>query len=241
MATKIHAGRLDAEGVIQTIDQLRKRISERFPASDLSRVCDDLLQISRQTQERARWIAQPIISLRLAIWSLLAISALVLTWSIIQLQLSAGIQSFAELVQTLEAGTNELIILGAGVFFLVSIERRIKRRRALGAIHELRSIAHIIDMHQLTKDPERIKRKWVLTPHSPRHVMTAFELQRYLNYCSEMLSLTSKVAALYVENFEDAVALTAANDVETLTTGLARKIWQKIMILHNLDGEPATN
>ena len=28
--------------------------------------------------------------------------------------------------------------------------------RALKAIHELRSIAHIIDMHQLTKDPERI-------------------------------------------------------------------------------------
>jgi hypothetical protein len=239
MAHKITAGCLDADGVIQTIDQLRKRISERFPASGLSRVCDDLLQISRQTQQRARWIAQPIIALRMAIWSLLAISVFILVWSVVQLQLKAGIQSLAELVQTLEAGTNELIILGAGVFFLVSIERRVKRRRALGAIHELRSIAHIIDMHQLTKDPERIKRKWVLTPHSPRHEMSAFELQRYLDYCSEMLSLTSKVAALYVENFDDAVALHAANDVETLTTGLSRKIWQKIMILHNLDAPTA--
>jgi hypothetical protein len=39
----------------------------------------------------------------------------------------------------------------------MTIETRVKRRRALRAIHELRSIAHVIDMHQLTKDPE-----WVL-------------------------------------------------------------------------------
>ena len=28
------------------------------------------------------------------------------------------------------------------------------RKRALAAIHELRAMAHIVDMHQLTKDPE---------------------------------------------------------------------------------------
>ena len=110
-------------------------------------------------------------------------------------------------MQTIEAGTNELIVLGAGVFFLVSLERRIKRHRALSATHELRSIAHIIDMHQLTKDPERVKRPWVLTPHSPREEMSAFELQRYLDYCSEMLSLTARLRRLYVEQFDDEVAL----------------------------------
>ena len=52
-----------------------------------------------------------------------------------------------------------------------------------------------------------------------------------------MLSLTSKLAALYVEDFDDDVALRGANDVETLTTGLSRKIWQKIMILHDYDAE----
>jgi len=46
-----------------------------------------------------------------------------------------------------------------------------------------------------------------------------------------MLSLTGKVAALYVQNFEDSVALQAVNEIEDLTTGLARKIWQKLTIV----------
>lgn len=231
------AGRLKAESIVETIERLRKRIADRFPSSGLGRVCEELLEISRQTQARARWIAQPIVGLRLAICALICICVVVVAWSSIQLRLSAEISDVSELVQTLEAGTNELILLGAGVFFLVSVERRIKRRRALSAIHELRSVAHIIDMHQLTKDPERAKGIWVGAPHSPEAGLSAFQLQRYLDYCSEMLSLTGKLAALYVENFDDEVALRAANDVETLTSGLSRKIWQKIMILNNMQTE----
>jgi poly-beta-hydroxyalkanoate depolymerase len=67
--------------------------------------------------------------------------------------------------------------------------------------------------------------------------MSAYELTRYLDYCSEMLSLAGKVAALYAQNFPDAVVLAAVNEVETLTTGLSRKIWQKIMILNKLDAD----
>jgi len=69
-------------------------------------------------------------------------------------------------------------------------------------------------------------------------MMTRFELSRYLDYCTDLLSLTSKVAALYVQDLQDPVVLNAVNDVENLTTGLARKIWQKIMILDSL-GRPA--
>lgn len=61
--------------------------------------------------------------------------------------------------------------------------------------------------------------------------MTRFELARYLDYASEMLSLTSKIAALYVQYFDDRVALQAVNEIENLTTGLSRKIWQKVMII----------
>ena len=61
--------------------------------------------------------------------------------------------------------------------------------------------------------------------------MSAADLARYLDYCSEMLSLTGKVAALYVQNFEDGVALQAVNEIEDLTTGLSRKIWQKLTIV----------
>ncbi len=41
--------------------------------------------------------------------------------------------------------------------------------------------------------------------------------------------------ALYVQDSQDPVVLDAVNDVETLTTGLSSKIWQKIMILDTLE------
>ena len=42
-----------------------------------------------------------------------------------------GIPDFFELIQTLEAGSNELIFIGVAVFFLVTLEFRIRRRKAL--------------------------------------------------------------------------------------------------------------
>ena len=71
------------------------------------------------------------------------------------------------------------MFLGVAILFLANVETRMKRRRALAALHELRSIAHIVDMHP--------------------------------------------------------VLLDAVNDVETLTTGLSRKIGQKVMIIDTLE------
>jgi len=91
------------------------------------------------------------------------------------------------------------------VLFLANVETHIRRRRTLSAIHELRSIAHIVDMHQLTKDPDQVLAEGAATASSPHRPMTRFELSRYLDYCAELLSLTSKVAALYVQDFQDPV------------------------------------
>ena len=49
--------------------------------------------------------------------------------------------------------------------------------------------------------------------------MTPFELNRYLDYCSDALALISKIAALYVQGFQDPVLLDAVDDVEDLTAG----------------------
>jgi len=122
-----------------------------------------------------------------------------------------------------------LIALGAA--FLWSIETRIKRRRAISAINELRDITHVIDMKQLTKDPDTAEILAKATTHSPERSLDPFGLWRYLDYCTEMLSLTSKLGYLYVENFHDTEVSNAATELENLCTGLSRKIWQKIMIL----------
>ena len=43
------------------------------------------------------------------------------------------------------------------MFFLWSFPERLQRGRLLNLLHQLRSTAHVIDMHQLTKDPEQLR------------------------------------------------------------------------------------
>ena len=223
--------RLDPEQIGQTIDRLCGRIESRFPDSGLGRVGHDLGLIAAATRQRILWIARPILGLRVAVACLIILIAALVFVAVADVRTPNEPLKLVEFVQGLESGINDVILVGAGIFFLVTAERRIKRRRALSAINELRAIAHLIDMHQLTKDPEwvlgRGEQTGVLVPRE----MSRFELSRYLDYCSEMLSLTSKVAALHIQDFDDEVALAAVNEVEDLTTGLSQKIWQKLMIL----------
>ena len=134
-------------------------------------------------------------------------------------------------VQMIEQGVNSIMLIGLGLVFLISTETRLKRRQALKDLHELRSIVHVIDMHQLTKDPSVFLADRTSTPNSPKQDLNQFEMVRYLDYCSEMLSLTAKLAALYSQNMEDPIVVNAVNDVEILALTLSRKIWQKIAIL----------
>ena len=67
--------------------------------------------------------------------------------------------------------------------------------------------------------------------------MTRDQVERYLDYCSEMLSLVGKTAALCAEESRDSVVLETVSTVENLTVGMSRKIWQKISNLP--PGEPA--
>jgi hypothetical protein len=133
--------------------------------------------------------------------------------------------------QGIDAAMNITVLVGAALFFAISIEDRIKRRRSLRDLHVFRTLAHVIDMHQLTKDPSIVLQAGPPTEASPKRAMNRFELTRYLDYCSEMLSLTSKLAALYAQNLPDPVVIDAVNDIEELTSNLSRKIWQKITIL----------
>lgn len=68
-----------------------------------------------------------------------------------------------------------------------------------------------------------------------RAALSRTQLPRYLDYCSELLALTSKLAALHAQHLNDTVVLNAVNDIEALTADLSRKIWQKISILAMAD------
>lgn len=225
---------LDPERIVETIARLRRRIEERFPGSGLARVCGTLLAIGEKTKARLDWVDRPIVALRLTTWlvaALVVAGVVAAVRTLVIGEVPGGIDSAFDALQALETGLQDAVFIGLALVFLITVEGRIKRRRALGFIRELRALAHVVDMHQLTKDPDRAQGKAGDTASSPKRTLTKDQLGRYLDYCSEILSLASKVAALYAERFDDAVVLQAVDEVEAVTTGLSTKIWQKIVIL----------
>lgn len=225
---------LDSKRIVDTVRVLCNRIKERFPTSHLTNTSEELLTIAKESESRCQWIKKPHWLLRVGtgvVVILILLLFLTIVGSIVSFSSIHQIE-LVDFLQVLDAGMNSVILIGAALLFVITVEIRRKRKRAIQAIHQLRVLSHIIDMHQLTKDHERILRREQWTASSPRETMTVFELTRYLSYCSEMLSLIGKIAALYAQDFADTVVLDAVNDIETLTTELAQKIWQKIMILH---------
>jgi hypothetical protein len=219
------------ERIVETAQQLVQRIQERFPGSGLGNVAVEVRQIAEEAVVRSEAIRRPNYWLRGSVFSLAAgmfcvLAAVIYT----KVKPDEDVFKIEEFIQTLEAAIGSVVFLGAAVVFLVSLERRWKRERALQAIRELRALAHIVDMHQLTKDPESTLRGRP-TESSPRRTLTQFELGRYLDYCSELLSLINKIGAIYVQEFPDAIALEAVDQLSNLTNGLSRNIWQKLMIL----------
>lgn len=225
---------LDADRILETVERLQNRISERFPESGLSRVCSEVQDVAEESRRLCEEVTRPRIGLRVLVGLAVVVILSGLVESLILLDFSFEDFHLLEFIQVLEAGLNAVVLIGAAVIFLITAESRRKRSRVLEAVRELRALAHVIDMHQLTKDPHRLLRRIVSTTSSPRQSMTADELSRYLDYCTEMLSILGKLAALYAQSFSDTAVLTAVNELENLTTGLSRKIWQKIMLLHRL-------
>ena len=154
--------------------------------------------------------------------------------------LGSDIEGIDDWLAVVQDGIQDVVFLGIAVAFLVTVERRLRARDALAALHELRSVVHVIDMHQLTKDPDSTVHPDRRTEHSPARSLDRFELSRYLDYCSEMLSLTSKLAALYAQESSDATVLSTVREVEDVAGGLSNKIWQKLMVLDLLDGQAPT-
>jgi hypothetical protein len=222
---------LDATLVVQTVERLRQRIGERFPHSGLRGVAGELASVAGRARDNAPELGKPIWFLRALVGAAVMGLVIVVVLASIALKEAQIEPGLGAALQAIEAGINNIVFLGIAIVYLRTLEPRRKRRRALAAIHELRSLVHIVDMHQLTKDPEIVLDEYTPTASSPKRTMSRFELARYLDFCSEMLSLSGKVAALYVQYFDDPVVLSTVTEVETLVTGISGKIWQKIVIL----------
>lgn len=216
-----------------TIQKLHDRICERFPDSGLSRVAAEVVRVGEENEAVLAQLRQPIWWVR-ATASVALVALLGLAFWIVRSFIriaDARSGTFGDLLQAVDSAINEVIFLSLAIYFLMSLETRVRRRNALRMLHRFRSLAHVLDMHQLTKDPEHVLRKVTMTASSPKRTLTRPELTRYLEYCSELLALVSKLAALHAQDLQDGVVLEAVNDVESLTADLSRKVWQKITIL----------
>jgi hypothetical protein len=228
---------LELSQVQDTLRTLYNRINERFPDSGLSQVADELCTIADETGPvidkltRPHWMVRILVGLAVGLLLVLSGGLFALVGS-----MSLGDDGLGSVLQAVESAAQDLIFLGVAIYFLLRIEGRLKRRIALRDLRRLRAIVHIVDMHQLTKDPEHLLAPAERTASSPQRQLTRFELSRYLDYCTELLSLSSKLAATHAQCMDDPVVLDAVNDIEILASNLSNKIWQKIVILDTIAG-----
>lgn len=228
--------RLDPDAVGKTVHRLHHRILTRFPERGLARVAGELADLvttvgaAEEESRRQHRTLRTLCRAGIAVVAVVAVAALVLV--VVDAVDNAGSLGALTWVPLLESLVNDLVFAAIAVFFLQAVPSRLHRTSTLRLLHRLRSLAHVIDMHQLTKDPERLLPSFQPTSASVPLRMTSSELANYLDYCSELLSLVSKTAALCAEDSTDQVVLDTVSNLETLTLGMSRKIWQKISVLH---------
>lgn len=230
--------RLNPDLVVKTLELLQGRIASRFGGRGLSEVAEELIATARQiaatvdapgdllqfTPRAARALSGVVI----------LVAAIVVPFALRDAVTEGPGRSF-DWLPLIESTINDLVFAAIAVFFLNELPNRLERRRLLPQLHRARSLAHIVDMHQLPKAPEQLG-TYATSEKSPAEGdLNRDDTEQYLEYCSEILSLIGKIAALCAEKTQDSVVLNTVSTIETLTTELSQKIWQKISLLPPAD------
>jgi hypothetical protein len=229
--------RLDPAKIIQTAENLARRVSSRFPESNLAGLAADLAEIARETDERARQARQPIPLVRTAggLAGLLGVWGLWFLVGRIQTHLvNANLEfdSITDLFEAADAGFNILIALAGALWFLVTIEARVKRKQALEHIGELLEFIQLIDVTQLYYTPELYKSN--LPPDSAQ---SRFD-HTYLLFCNEMLGVIGNLAPLYTRGNMDDAVWRATSDVVTLVNAIEGRLFAKSEAVRLANGTP---
>jgi len=233
--TKFPSGKysdLDPKHIVKTLDHVKRRIDETFPDAGLGKVAIELREVAHGIIKLVGELRRPLWTLRvLTVTGIIGLITFAIWLSILTISFThTGDDGLMETLQGIESATNEIILLAIGIIFFATLENRLKRKKAFESLHRLRSIAHVVDMHQLTKDPDKMLKANGQEAPDERAMSPAL-LIRYLDYCSELLAINSKLAALHAQYFQDIEVLKIVNEVEMLAHELSSKIWQKIMIL----------
>ncbi len=213
--------RLDPAKIIETADHLALRVNEKLLESTLAGLAAELAQVARQTEERARQARRPILAIRIA--SILAVCGTLLGLWYLARHIHARWEfgTITEVFEATDAGFNLLVILAGALWSFLTLEARIKRRKALASIEELRDFIHVIDITQLYYTPD-------LYNPNPANSPTSLNIDyTYLLFCTEMLTLISNLAPLYTRGAAGDSILRAVSDVELLANAISAKLLSK--------------
>jgi hypothetical protein len=147
---------LAAGHVGTTVAHLERRIFARFGERGLTKAARDLGQLVVLVQSRADQSRE---RLRRTTLAARAVGILIVAATLVALAFSLrsvvvdGLARTADWVPFVESVINDLVFAAIAVVFLWAFPERLERRTLLRLLHRLRSLAHVIDMHQLSKDP----------------------------------------------------------------------------------------
>ena len=223
---------LDHSRLVDLLRDQRKALEKRFPGRGLCKVAS----LVEDTFLRAPGITDRILKPNYLIRGLVLVLALLMLATVIfgLIELKFSVDDGWSVLEGIEAGISTVVYSGIAIVFLISIELRQRRQMTLEALQELRALAHVLDMHQMNKDPEYYMFPDEFEPDGFAPHLTPAELERYLDYTADLLSLLGKLAAWYAQKVNDPEIVLAINELEQLTGDMTRKIWQKISIINSI-------
>ncbi len=227
---------LSADRVRATVVALQERVSARFPRHHLAAVAGQLTgmvdQVSQHTRDKHLRVARATVAARTvaAVALLLAVGVLTLALSAVLAQRPGDVTTWIPLVESV---INTAVFIAIAFLFLWAFPERRERKGLLALLHQLRSLAHVLDMHHIGLGPEQTAPDVSGAPQgdpAPGE-LTPTQLYAYLGYCTELFSLIATCGALCAERSSDSTVLQTVSDVETLTTELSGTVYRKMELL----------
>lgn len=215
------AYQLEPSRIIETAENLAKRIEKSIPGSTLAGLASGLVQIARKTDQRVREASQPIVAIRIASVIAVGVGLVGLVYLMRHIHIRWELGTVTELFEAADAGFNILVILAGALWFFITLETRLKRKKALESIQELREFMHVVDATQLHYTPAMYQHDDASSGHGRQFDHT------YLLYCSQMLGIIGNLAALYTRGAAGDSIMRAAADVESFATALTGKLYNK--------------
>ncbi|MCY2966867.1 MAG: hypothetical protein NT069_25090 [Planctomycetota bacterium] len=215
------AHQLDPSRIIQTAEKLAQRIGQSLPGTTLAGLAAEIVQIARDTDQRIRQILKPNLAIRIGSVTAIGLTLACLWYFMQDLHTRLEFRTITEFLGAANTCFNFLVALAGGLWFFVTLESRIKRKKILASIQELRELIHVIDATQLYYTPEMYGPDSDSTKTDQRFDHT------YLLDCSQLLGVISNLAALYTRGAADDSIMRAAADVEMLAAALTGKLYAK--------------